>query len=57
MNSLFLSLSAAAVGNCCHHVGLKSPDVQGLPVLVSGLYYAHCRNALTPLGIHFLVRK
>ena len=44
MNSLFLSLSAAAVGNCCH-VGQKSPDVQGLPVLVvSELYYAHCRK-------------
>ena len=33
MNPLFLSPSAAAVGNCCH-VGLKSPDVQGLSVLV-----------------------
>lgn len=44
MNSLFLSLSAAAIGNCCHHVGQKSPDIQGLPVLVSGLYYAHCRK-------------
>lgn len=57
MNPLFLSLSAAAVGNCCHHVGQKSSDIQGLPVLVSELYYAHCRNALTPLGIHFWVRK
>ena len=56
MNPLFLSPSAAAIGNCCH-VGQKSPDVQGLPVLVSELYYVHCRNALTPLGIHFWVRK
>jgi len=44
MNPLFLSLSAAAVSNCCHHVGQKSLDVQGLSVLVSGLYYAHCRK-------------
>ena len=44
MNPLFLSPSAAAVGNCCHHVGQKSPDVQGNPMLVSGLYYAHCRK-------------
>ena len=43
MNPLFLSLSAAAVGNCCH-AGQKSSDVQGLSVLVSGLYYAHCRK-------------
>ncbi|WP_293276505.1 hypothetical protein [Neisseria sp. oral taxon 014] len=33
MNSLFLSLSAAAIGNCCH-VGQKSLDVQSLSVLV-----------------------
>ena len=33
MNPLFLSPSAAAIGNCCH-VGQKSLDVQGLSVLV-----------------------
>ena len=43
MNPLFLSPSAAAIGNCCH-IRLKSPDVQSLPVLVAGLYYAHCRK-------------
>ena len=49
-NPLFLSPSAAAIGNC-FHVGQKSPDVQGLSVLVGCITRiaenaGHCADAV-----------
>lgn len=40
MNPILLFLFIAAVGNAAYHIGQKSLDIQGNPMLVLSLYYA-----------------